>query len=204
MFQFIPVAVFSIGFIIPAAATTVTIGASAPTTALTSIFGPSLAGTSPGVWSGSFLTGTANTNIINRYLDPLAGNGYYAYAESGQTITANFASGINSLNLLWGSPDTYNTITFYSGLNATGTSEAYSPGSGPLAGLTPTQTGGTLVSFSTTSVWDSVTFYTSGNSFEFAATVPGTPVFTPEPATVTLLGGGLLMVGVGALRRRKL
>jgi hypothetical protein len=203
LFSLFSVAMLSLGLTIPAGATTVTIGASAPTTAFSSIFGPSLTATTPGVWSGTFVTGTANTSVINSYLDPLAGSGYYAYAESGNTVTANFAGGINNLSLLWGSPDTYNMITFYSGLNGTGTSESYSPGTGALSGLIPTQTGGTLVSFSTTGVWDSVKFYAGGNSFEFAVAAPTTPVSTPEPASIALLAGGLVAIGAGAIRRRK-
>ncbi len=187
---------------VSATATNVTIGASAPTTAFSSIFGSSLAATAPGVWTGTYFTGTANTSVINDYLDPLAGSGYYAYAEQGNSITASFAGGINSLNLLWGSPDAYNTISFYSGLNGTGTSETYSPGSGLLSSLIPSQMGGSVVSFTTTGVWESVIFASSGNTFEFAASTP-TILMAPEPASMALLGGGLLAIGAGSWRRRR-
>jgi len=203
MFSFVSAALLSLGLTIPGGATTVTIGASAPTTAFNSIFGPSLTATTPGVWSGTYFTGTANTSVINQYLDPLAGSGYYAYAQQGNTVSANFAGGIDLLSMLWGSPDSYNTITFYSGMNETGTSESYTPGMGLLSGLTPTQTGGSVVTFSTTGVWDSVTFYSAGNTFEFALGTPVAPVSTPEPASIALMAGGLLAIGAGALRRRK-
>jgi hypothetical protein len=155
-----------------------------------------------GAWSGTFFTGTANISIINSYLDPILGSGYYAYAQSG-AITANFAGGINSLDFLWGSPDSYNTITFYSGPDGTGSAESYSPGAGLLSGLTPTQEGGTLVSFSTTGLWRSVSFSSTGNSFEFAVvSASSSSVIAPEPASIALLASGLSIMGADAIRRR--
>jgi hypothetical protein len=201
LFSFFSVAALSLGLAISAGATTVTIGATAPATAVTSVFGPVLTATTPGSWSGTAGTGTANVAVVNSYLDPLAGPGYFAYAQAGNTITANFSAGITSLDLLWGSPDTYNTLTFYTGLNGTGTSESFVPGSGALAALPATQVGGTLVLFtSTTGPWQSVKFTSSQNSFEFANILV---VPAPEPASIALLAGGLLAIGAGAIRRRK-
>jgi len=202
IFCLFSVAALSLGLTISASATTVTIGASAPSTAVTVTFGSTLATTTPGSWSGTAGAGTANTSVVYSYLDPLSTSGYFAYAEAGSSITANFAGGITSLDLLWGSPDAFNTVTLYSGLNGTGTAESYTPGSGALAGLAATQSGASLVLFSTTGVWDSITFTSSENSFEFGdVAVVAAPL--PEPASMALLAGGLLAIGAGAIRRRK-
>jgi hypothetical protein len=201
LFSCFSVAALSLGLTISAGATTITIGASAPAQAVNTVFGATLSATTPGTWAGTSGAGTANATVVNSYVDPLSTPGYFAYAEAGNTITANFATGITSLALLWGSPDTYNTITFYSGLNETGTAVSYSPGTGALAGLTPSQVGATEVDFTSGSgSWGSVSFTSSQNSFEFAnvAVVP-----SPEPASIALLASGLLAIGAGVARRRK-
>ena len=198
-FSLFSVAALSLGLTIPAGATTVLVGGAAPVGAVATVFGTSLALSSPGIWTGTAGTGTANASVLNSYTDPL-NSGYFAYAESGSTVTATFTGGITSLDLLWGSPDTFNTITF----NSANGSKSYSPGVGALSGLTATQTGGTMVLFTATSgtVWTSVDFTSSTNSFEFGQ-VSTVAAPAPEPASIALLGGGLLAIGAGAIRRRK-
>jgi hypothetical protein len=192
----------TMGLAVSAGATTVTLGAAAPAGSMAVTFGATLAATSPGVWTGTANAGTSNTSVTNAYLDPLPGAGYYAYTESGASITASFAGGITSFELLWGSPDAVNTITF-SGPSG---SVSFNPGSGLLAGLTPTDTNAGTMSVLFTATpgvdWTSVSFTSGINSFEFGqVAIVAAP--TPEPATMALLAGGFLAIGAGALRKRK-
>jgi hypothetical protein len=192
----------TMGLAVSAGATTVTLGGAAPAGSTAVTFGPTLAATSPGVWTGTTGAGTANTSVANTYLDPLPGAGYYAYTEQGSTITATFAGGITSFDLLWGSPDAVNTITF----SGPGGSVSYSPGVGLLAGLVPTDTNAStsMVLFTATPGvdWTSVSFTSGINSFEFGQ-VAFVAAASPEPASIALLAGGFLAIGAGALRKKR-
>jgi hypothetical protein len=195
----------ALGLALGAGATTVSVGVAAPAGSSAVTFGSSLAATSPGVWTATAGAGTADTSVTALYLDPLSDSSYFAYTEGASSITASYAGGITSFDLLWGSPDAFNTITF----SGPGGTESYSPGSGLLAGLIPNNSNaGTMaVLFTATpgTDWTSVMFTSSLNSFEFgevsfvAAATSSSP--SPEPASIALLAGGFL--AIGALRKRK-
>ncbi len=200
IFSLVSTATLSLGLSLTAGATTVTVGGAAPAGYTSTTFGPGDSAT-PGTWTFHTGSATANTSVGNQYLDPLSNNSYYAYAKGGSSITVDYANGISALDLLWGSPDSYNTITF---TNSHGASVSFTPGQGLLSALTPTGTnaGSQMVDFvaSPGTVWDSVTFSSTTNAFEFAE-VSTLAAPTPEPATMALLAGGLVALGV--IRRRK-
>jgi hypothetical protein len=117
--------------------------------------------------------------------------------EAGGSATYNFAQGATGLSLLWGSPDSYNTLTFYSGLNGTGTNLFSITGSA----LDPQSLGHDLVDFMMSGgIFDSVVLTTSENAFEFAD-LQDAPASTPLPATLPLFAGGLAGLGLLMLRR---
>jgi hypothetical protein len=213
------VAAFSLGLVLPAGATTVTVSSTIiPAGYSLSSFGPTLATSTNGggVWSGttngSFSAGVSNKSVANSYTDPMLADGdysgrtqNYAYAEAGTSVNVSYATGLSSFAMLWGSPDTTDSLVLHL---SDGTSTTYVPGSGALSGLGTCRLNSCeeYVQFSEGPgvKISSITFSASVNSFEFETEIPTTvPTTTPEPASIALLGGGLLAVGAGAMRRRK-
>jgi hypothetical protein len=122
----------------------------------------------------------------------------YTSIQTGGSATYNFAGPATGLSLLWGSPDSYNTLTFFSGLNGTGTDLFSITGS-----LLNIQTyGHDLVDFTMTGgTFESVVLASSGNAFEFADLQDA--LATPLPAAFPLFAGGLGMVGFFARRKKR-
>src|SRR6185437_7250892 len=126
-------------------------------------------------------------------------------AAANSTATYNFSSPVNTLTFLWGSPDSYNTLSFYSGANGTGLL-------GSLTGDSPIliQTlGHDLVTLQLDGGLDfsSVVFSSTQAAFEFAglsATETGNgPGETPLPATLPLFASGLGVMGLLGWRKKK-
>lgn len=112
-------------------------------------------------------------------------------AVPGESVTSGTAvytsnSFITSFSFDWGTPDSYNALTF-TGLNGTTT---------PVLGTSAA--GRYTYTFSAADQIKSVNFSSSNRAFEID-NVSVTAV--PEPATWGLMIGGFLMVGVAARRR---
>jgi len=104
----------------------------------------------------------------------------------------------NVLVFLWGSPDDYNSITFYDGLGGTGSAVgSFTGASLACYGVSCTHTGFDLVTFNVAGAL-SMTLLDSGQAaFEFGFN----PV--PLPATLPLFASGLGALGIAGWRKRK-
>jgi hypothetical protein len=160
------------------------------------------------------------------YRDPFenqngtAGPGYgtlqytslYAGATGTWTVAALGVKGglADQLSIIWGSPDPYNTLSFYSGTVGSGTLLGSFTGVDLAIDHAQPAMGKDVVTFS-----DSVGFFsyvvltTTSNAFEFtdleaACTECGpAPNPTPLPAALPLFAGGLGTLGFFARRRKR-
>ncbi len=119
----------------------------------------------------------------------------YTAIESNSTATYDFAPS-NNLSILWGSPDSWNILSFYSLPNGSGT-ELYSIVGNSL--LIQTY-GHDLVDFAFSGVtFQSVVLTDTTNpAFEFANLQA-----TPLPAALPLFAGGLATIGLLARRSKR-
>lgn len=133
----------------------------------------------------------------------LAGTGVYHSVSGGGTATYAFAQDQIGFSLLWGSPDSYNSLSFFNdgvqlsldsfGLTLTGDEIAALPLS------QPQQVGLALVAISGFT-FDKVVFASGGNAFEYGL-VSSTPAAVPLPAAAWMLIAGFGAL-VAAGRRR--
>jgi hypothetical protein len=126
------------------------------------------------------------------YQQPGFENLPYTSIEAGASATYSFAAPVTGLSLLWGSPDSYNSITFFLG--------ATNEGSISGSALDIQTYGHDQVSLTLGGQAFNSVFLSSGssNAFEFADLQA-----TPLPSTWTMLIAGILGLGIFAYRGSK-
>jgi hypothetical protein len=133
-------------------------------------------------------------SIVNEYQAPANISSDYAHVGTGAEIVETFLTPVDYFGLYWGSPDSYNKITF---VDAEGQESSFAPGVGDLSELNPNQITPAYVEFFNNSdvPWISATFTSSAPAFEFANVATANEP-TPEPGAIALCAGGLIVLGV--------
>ena len=163
-------------------------------------FSPDVAQPQAGVYAGSV------TNVSS---SPFAGTGLgstlsnYLTAEPSDNVTLTFSGAQSAFNLLWGTVDTFNSLNLelFDGTTLIGTDTVTGSAVAAAAGIPADGTTGAFVTVSdpTLGVFTSVVATSTTQAFEF---VPGAAA-VPEPASLALLGFGLLSLGFVQHRRSR-
>lgn len=150
-----------------------------------------LGGNNPGIARSPF-----DETSSNSFSSSLVGaeNLHYFSVGPSNPATLSFTRDMAELSFLWGSPDGYNGLTFYLDGNPVGGPFNQTDVNPPLMPLNPPASN-VYVTFGGT--FDEVRFTSSQNAFEFA----GLSAQVPAPASLALLGSGLLALGF--VRRQK-
>jgi hypothetical protein len=161
----------------------------------------------PDIISGGFfqnVTGSVGGVRRSPYdrLPALASTGKYHSVQGGGSVTYAFDDLQTGFSLLWGSPDSYNTLAFFNGDEAVDLGMLGFSISGTevasLAQLSPLGQRFTFVDISDIA-FDRVVLSSGSNAFEYGL-VGSTPAPVPLPAAAWLLLAG--MGALVAVRRR--
>ena len=155
-------------------------------------------GSASGLYAAPYLSG-GNGSLFG---DPTDGPDTTTYLSTGiGSVTLNMPGQENYLGLLWGSVDSYNTLSFYNGATLVGTAT----GTDVTASANGDQgvLGTFYVNFTSTDSFNRVVATSSSYAFELD-NVAFNPTGVPEPSSFILsLVGGIGTLTTVALKRRK-
>ena len=166
----------------------------------------SVQGSQSGLYAAPFLSNNNGT----LFGDPTNGQDTTTYltsgAESGThqnaSATLTFPGQERYMGLLWGSVDSYNTLTFYLGnslvASFTGTDVSNAAGTGNCTGGNQGAIGTCYVNINLSSAFDSVVATSTSYAFEFDnVAFAANPLNVREPGEIGLFLLGLLLIGSG-------
>jgi hypothetical protein len=177
-----------------------------PTPAFSFLTNTHVTGEVPGTYRSPFenASGTSGGTLLSDGGYGIGGSSgpwsklQYTSIQGGGEAIYDFAPS-DDLSLLWGSPDAYNTITFWSGLNGTGTKLYTITGSA----LEIETFGHDLVNFMFSGEdFDSVVLSSTANAFEFAD-LSASYIATPLPGSLSFLAGGLCVIFLVGRRKNR-
>ena len=130
----------------------------------------------------------------------------YMSADPLGSYATTFATTYTYFGLFWGSVDSYNTLSFYNGndlVHSFKGTDITNPGQyGVSYGNQSAPSTNLYVNFYDLSEFDRIVMTSSGYSFESDNLAVGNPILpNPEPATMLLLGFGL--IGLAGIGRKK-
>jgi len=162
-------------------------------------------GSSSGLYAAPYLTGNNGVGFgsPDQATGPDSTNFLTAGGTSSSSATLSWTGLQQYFGILWGSVDTYNTLTFYNGSNVVGTVT----GSDVIAVANGDQgpDGTVYVNFDSTLGFNSVVMTSSQHAFEFDnVAFSSRQLDLPEPGALGMMGFGLLAIAGLAIRRRKL
>jgi hypothetical protein len=182
-----------------------------PADSTTGIVNQNVIGTIPNTQRSPFddPTGAATAaSAVNAYTAVLGG----ASATYSITTLAPSNPGAVGISFLWGSPDFFNSVTFFNGAVPLGTVSSLdltNPNGNPPQNPA---TGQSWVVLLAGGAWTSVVFSSNTNAFEFASLFAACstegatcapPPGVPLPAALPLFAGGLGFLGFLARRRKQ-
>lgn len=186
-------AVVALAFTAGTAANAATVAFSAvPATAVAN----PIATSSGGIGWGIFAENVTGTNPVSKNVwGDTDTTSPYSYVTTNYWAKYDFGATYSAFTFVWGSPDDYNTLTFYKN-GAVVDTLSITPGSSIAPAVYAKTSGLATITNIAGGSYDAVMFSTSGNSFEYGNVAP-----VPVPAAGVMLLGAL--GGLTALRRRK-
>ena len=155
--------------------------------------GHAVKGAQSGKYAAPFLSGNNGSNFGSQ-MDGADESTYLATGAAGSNVTLAFVGPTRYMGLLWGSVDTYNTLTFFNG----GTQVGQFTGADVTAAANGNQgaDGTFYVNINLSDSFTSVVATSSAYAFEFDnVAISANPLKVPEPGTVGVFLLGLLLVG---------
>jgi hypothetical protein len=155
--------------------------------------GQSVTGSVSGEYAAPYLSGGNGVNFGSQP-DGADATTYLATGGSGSSVTLALAGPTRYMGLLWGSVDSYNTLTFYNGATMVGQFKGADVTS--LANGDQGENGTFYVNINLSDSFTRVVAESSSKAFEFDNVAFSTnPLRVPEPGTVGVFLLGLLLAG---------